>query len=432
FGKYLPPNERSGIVIAAIKAMRDSSVFEKAAATGMLEVIMGDPGFWLADVPKIMSCIHTNLESINMEPARQSVRLLLSLLADRYPTKVVNSLLAISPSEDSSVWNVMLSMPQTLEEILNELLLKLPFPVVFALDTMDACPPHLAPMISRMLHADFGNESDVASYQKPLGMVTLSLLLQNLTSLSETPVMAINMQVLLPRFMDVFKAGDTDVKAKALGVIQNVMAHMTQTEATPIAMELVEELPPLFDNECSQLRERSISLFTVLLRTAERSDERWMKIMKGNARLGLLPLFFRMSDHTANVAEASGEALLAAAELLQWRQLLKLLRTQQLWKIGECLLAQDRSRAEQYLNQSLAYLEDAQASVREAAVRFIGLAARVLRSQEKQLSKIHSALCTLQNDSEASVRSLAAQAISILRPRRDQSRLRRILRALCC
>ena len=35
-------------------------------------------------------------------------------------------------------------------------------------------------------------------------------------------------------------------------------------------------------------------------------------------------------------------------------------------------LVQDRSRAEEYLDQSLPYLRDAQASVQEAAVRLIG------------------------------------------------------------
>jgi len=35
-------------------------------------------------------------------------------------------------------------------------------------------------------------------------------------------------------------------------------------------------------------------------------------------------------------------------------------------------LAQDRSRDEEYLDQSLPYLQDAQASLRDAAVRFIG------------------------------------------------------------
>ena len=35
-------------------------------------------------------------------------------------------------------------------------------------------------------------------------------------------------------------------------------------------------------------------------------------------------------------------------------------------------LARDRSRAEEYLEQSLPYLQDAQASLRDAAIRFIG------------------------------------------------------------
>ena len=36
--------------------------------------------------------------------------------------------------------------------------------------------------------------------------------------------------------------------------------------------------------------------------------------------------------------QASGEALLAAAELLKWKQLRHLLQTQQTWRIGECLV----------------------------------------------------------------------------------------------
>ena len=168
--------------------------------------------------------------------------------------------------------------------------------------------------------------------------------------------------------------------------------------------------------------------------------------------------------------QASGEALLAAAELLKWKELKHLVQTQQTWRVGECLvstapkpwapglsprawavgsaavphlpcsspqptawscilvpwpqghspqglfstalsppctqwegglsavrgagrrvcsghlgrlcdmpiplcslqLVRDRSRAEEYLNRSLPYLKDAQATLREAAVRFIG------------------------------------------------------------
>ncbi|XP_074995271.1 maestro heat-like repeat-containing protein family member 7 [Calonectris borealis] len=155
--------------------------------------------------------------------------------------------------------------------------------------------------------------------------------------------------------------------------------------------------------------------------------------MKNYAQSVLVRLFFRMSDQTDSIAKASGEALLAVAELLKWRQLKHLLQTQQTWRIGECLLAQDRSRAEEYCHQSLPYLKDAQATLREAAVRFIGLAARPLRDQSREkLSEICSALQTLEKDSDPSIRSLIAQTVLLLGSPREQPRSGRTLRALCC
>ncbi|XP_064903902.1 uncharacterized protein LOC110356051 isoform X1 [Columba livia] len=121
--------------------------------------------------------------------------------------------------------------------------------------------------------------------------------------------------------------------------------------------------------ELSQLREISISLFRDLMKMVVGNDKRKMKNM---VRLGLLPLFFRMSDQVQSVAKVAREALLGAAELLRWKQLEDLVQAQQKWRIGESLLEQDRSRAEEYLSQSLLYLGDAQASLREAALRFIG------------------------------------------------------------
>ncbi|XP_069633717.1 uncharacterized protein [Haliaeetus albicilla] len=70
--------------------------------------------------------------------------------------------------------------------------------------------------------------------------------------------------------------------------------------------------------------------------------------------------------------QVSAEALITTAELLKWKELKHLVQTQQTWRTGECLLVQDRSRAEEYLSQSLPYLGDAQATLREVAVRFIG------------------------------------------------------------
>ncbi|XP_071618222.1 maestro heat-like repeat-containing protein family member 7 [Heliangelus exortis] len=238
----------------------------------------------------------------------------------------------------------------------------------------------------------------------------LSLVLSSIATLSESPEMARKMKVLLPDLMEVLQQGSEDNKMKALTVFRNVTGELTREEASPMAVELVDKLLPLFDNELlSELRELSISLFTELLKKVAGKCKRQMR---NQVRRGLLPLCFHMSDNTQSVAEASSQALLAAAELLKWQQLQHLVQTEQTWRIGECLLLQDRARAEDYLDQSLGYLDNAQATLRMEAIRFIGLAARG-QSQQK-LSEMISALQPLENDCKPSVQGLATQTSFIL------------------
>ncbi|XP_064496292.1 uncharacterized protein LOC135405516 isoform X1 [Pseudopipra pipra] len=132
-------------------------------------------------------------------------------------------------------------------------------------------------------------------------------------------------------------------------------------------------------------------------------------------------------------AKASREALLAAAELLKWKTLKHLLQRERLWELGACLLQKSRSRAEDFIHQSLPYLQDPQANVRLAAVRFIGLITRRLREQTTESqADILSALQPLENDWDISVSSLAARTTSILRSPCVQQRPRGLLRALRC
>ncbi|KFQ93902.1 Maestro heat-like repeat-containing protein family member 7, partial [Nipponia nippon] len=438
FAEYLRPSERTDIVLVAVEALGDSGIFDKEVARNVLHVVMRHPDFWLADVPKIMSCIHRNLECIDMESVRQSVESLLVLLTNQSPTQVVISLVKFSPPGDSAgvaMWEVMLSVPQTLERILKEFLSKVQGMKLGSLSTSateDACIPHSAPMASSDFQSeDFAELSRVESSPRHPSLLTVFLFFRGLVTLSERPDTARKMQVLLPHVMEVLQDGNTAVKMKALEVIRNVMGHLKRKEASSIAVQLVEKLLPLFDDESSQMRELSISFFRDMLETVVRSDK---KRMKKKVRRGLLPLFFHKHDETDSVARASGEALLAAAELLKWKELKHLVQTEQTWRIGERLLLQDRSRAEEYCHQSLPYLKDAQASLREAAVRFIGLAARPLRDQSKEkLSELCSALQPMERDSNASVASLAAQTIIIiLSSPRVQPRSGSTLRALCC
>ncbi|XP_052630785.1 maestro heat-like repeat family member 5 [Harpia harpyja] len=277
------------------------------------------------------------------------------------------------------------------------------------------------------------------------------------------------MKVLLEDILKTLQYASEDIQMKALLVFRNILGHMTREEASPIALKLAVKLPPLFSNipcsepdagaspltsatlkplltvgrerlllkfsrlppeqASSQLRESSIRLFGDITQMVVWRHRRQMR---KNVQRGLLPLLFHMSDQTQSVAKASREALLSAAEFLEQKQLKYLTQTEQAWRIGECLLVQDRNRVEDYLWQSLLYLKDAQATVREEAVRFTGLAARHLRDQSaERLREVCDALKPLQEDIEPSICSLAAQTMLIVgSPRKRPAS--GWTRALCC
>ncbi|KAK2524993.1 hypothetical protein Q9233_009040 [Columba guinea] len=416
FAEYLQPSERTDMVLVFIEAMTNSSTFDKVAARNMLGMVKRNCDFWLVDVPKITSCIHKALGCINTAPARRSLMSLIVWMADKCPGEVVSTLLTIAPPGDSTalaLWEVMFSVPHTLQNVLKELLIQLQDRHYRVLYThwVDTAILRLAILASSDLQdEEFAPMYLVMRFLRQRRPVVLSLLLRAMMTLSQRGEMARKMKVMLPDLMWVLQYGNKAIKIKALVVFRNVMAQLEREEASPIAVRLAEFLLPFFDDELSQLRKISISLFRDLMKMVVGNDKSKMKI---TVRRGLLPLFFRMSDQVQSVAKVAREALLGAAELLKWKQLKDLVQAQQKWRIGESLLEQDRSRAEEYLSQSLLYLGDAQASLREAALRFI-------------------AIQPLEEDSEPSICSLAAQTIVIVCSSWKRPRSRWTLRALCC
>ncbi|KAK2514243.1 hypothetical protein Q9966_015830 [Columba livia] len=416
FEEYLQPSERTDMVLVFIEAMSDSSTFDKEAARNMLGMVKRNCDFWLVDVPKITSCIHKALRCINTAPARRSVVSLIVWMADKCPGEVVSTLLTITPPGDSTalaLWEVMFSVPQTLQNVLKELLIQLQdrHYRVFYTHWVDTAILRLAILASSDLQdEEFAPVYLVMRFLRQRRPAVLSLLLRAMMTLSQRGEMARKMEVMLPDLMWVLQYGNKAIKMKALVIFRNVMAQLEREKASPIAVRLAEFLLPFFDDELSQLRKISISLFRDLMKMVVGNDKRKMKNM---VRLGLLPLFFRMSDQVQSVAKVAREALLGAAELLKWKQLEDLVQAQQKWRIGESLLEQDRSRAEEYLSQSLLYLRDAQASLREAALRFI-------------------AIQPLEQDSEPSICSLATQTIVTVCSSWKRPRSRWTLRALCC
>ncbi|KAM6032501.1 maestro heat-like repeat family member 5, partial [Theristicus caerulescens] len=157
-----------------------------------------------------------------------------------------------------------------------------------------------------------------------------SLVLMGLITLLERPETARKIQVLLPDVMEALQDAHKYIRMKALLVFQNVMSHMERKKASRTALQLSEKLLPLFDDDCSQLRELSICLFKDLMKVVVCCDK---KRMKNKVWRGLVPLFFHMSDQNERVAKVSGEALLAVAEILEWEDLKYVIRAQQTWRI---------------------------------------------------------------------------------------------------
>ncbi|XP_064371596.1 maestro heat-like repeat-containing protein family member 7 [Dromaius novaehollandiae] len=220
------------------------------------------------------------------------------------------------------------------------------------------------------------------------------------------------MRFLLPLIMEQLRDADSNISTKALVVLRHVV-HVTGEETVAsIAPQLSAELLLLFDADAVQVRVLSTRLFRdVLAIMLGTKDQQLQK----QVRSSLLPLLFHMEDESCSVRQASREALLRAAKFLKWKQLRQLVETAQTWRIGECLLVRAR-RAEEYLHQSLTYLESPQESLREAAVRFTGLVGQHLRGRSKEkLEDICTALQGLQEDSSPSVCCLATQTILLLR-----------------
>ncbi|PKU43353.1 maestro heat-like repeat-containing protein family member 7 [Limosa lapponica baueri] len=223
--------------------------------------------------------------------------------------------------------------------------------------------------------------SILQSHLKSQDVLLRRLAVRSLVMLSGRCQKAATLQGLLPEVMQRLQDSDSEIRMGALTVLGSTLRLADGKTAGPIALQLFKTLLPLFENESSYVRERSILLCRDAMEVAVGTQRRQMR---KDVRRSLVPLFFHLHDYDPSVAQASSETLHGAAKFLKRRQLRKLLKTEQPWKIGECLLAEGSSRAEEYLQQSLPYLRSPQQPLREAAVRFIGLAGRQLRDGRQE------------------------------------------------
>ncbi|XP_056354441.1 uncharacterized protein LOC130256654 [Oenanthe melanoleuca] len=205
-----------------------------------------------------------------------------------------------------------------------------------------------------------------------------------------------------------------EMRHASIGLCSSIALHLLQVLSTqelcwdlPAMALLVKVLKCLGPRECggsvvkissrylqSKCRERHCLVFRTLLKLIDDPSmddpqvqllsirlfqdmmeyfmEERAKLLENPVHQSILPLFFHYPDKNPHVAEASWETLLCAAKFLKKRDLKNLVKEEKLWKLAECLLAEDRSRAAEHLRQALPYLQSPQEPLREAAVRFTG------------------------------------------------------------
>ncbi|XP_064925433.1 maestro heat-like repeat-containing protein family member 7 isoform X1 [Columba livia] len=200
--------------------------------------------------------------------------------------------------------------------------------------------------------------------------MTRSLLLKGLNVICDTPWMVPKMRFLVQRLTDLLQDADMDMVRMTLSVLRKVVRDPSVPISTPIALQLAERLQPLFDNESWYVRQLSVSIFKKVI---ERVANDGKKLLKTLVHQSLLPLIFHVFDENKAVAATCRDTLLQATAFLKKEKLRQVvLRDQQTEAMGECLLVECRSRAAEYLGQSLTYVQSPQDSIREAAVAFLG------------------------------------------------------------
>ncbi|CAM4671182.1 unnamed protein product [Lepidochelys olivacea] len=389
FGKYFNPSERLDFLLTAIEGMRDTSVHDSVAARHMLHVILWVPSPSLERVSEAVTSIYHNLHSISEPLAQQQLLKALVVLGDQYSEELVTTLLGCSLSCDSvavEMWRVLTSHPKTAGKVLRELL-------------------------DRLQERPLRQHHDVSQQEAGVASVAVGKL-----------------QHQLPVVVEQLHKADRDVISNAITVLRDILAGMDRQSASPVAVRVAEKLLPFFHDEPSKLRVLSITLFKHLLELVREPSRRKMK---EHVLRSLVPLLLLLHDERPNVSQVCWDTLRSAVKFLRWSQLSALVKKKELWRGCDCLVACYKGRAETFLCQTMAFVENLQAPIREAAIRFLGLTARQLdqQSQEK-LEAICNVLKGFQQDSKSSVRCLALQTMLILNACKKHRPARASLRTL--
>ncbi|POI21291.1 hypothetical protein CIB84_014961, partial [Bambusicola thoracicus] len=157
------------------------------------------------------------------------------------------------------------------------------------------------------------------------------------------------MIIFLPCIMELLQDADSDTRAVALPIFSNLLQLLEGVKLSLMALDLAGKLPALMNDESSTVRQLSIDLFLETLNYVEGREKR--KMQEEVCR-SLVLLYLHLYDEEESVA--------------------KLDKTRR-----------RKSAAQDYLGQSLPYLQSPQEPLRREAVRFIGLLGQHMKDQQQ-------------------------------------------------
>ncbi|KAL8202312.1 UNVERIFIED_CONTAM: hypothetical protein K2H54_009931 [Gekko kuhli] len=253
-----------------------------------------------------------------------------------------------------------------------------------------------------------------------------SLALDGLLAVADKPEQVWKLLPLLPEVANNLQESDLPNTRRLFSQLQRSLEDIS---SPALAADAAGHLLPLFDAECYVARNFSIHNFRAMLgRGATRA-------LRDLALRSLAPLLLHLHDESSIVVEACWQTLSTAAILLGHRKLHRLVLIRDKW--STCRIFGKRFRkvaACSFQEQILGHLRSPQVSVREAAIRILGLLGEETRDRRK-LEVINRALRGMRSDEQESIRSCAVLAIYALEalPDEDPPRwsLRERLRRLC-
>ncbi|XP_044871572.1 maestro heat-like repeat-containing protein family member 7 [Mauremys mutica] len=161
------------------------------------------------------------------------------------------------------------------------------------------------------------------------------LALKGLLNLALRPEKVRKLQRLLPDVLERLQEVDRDIISKAIAVLKHLLAGMDRQSASRAAVQVAEQLLPLFDDVSSKLRVLSITLFKDLLELVRGPNRRQMK---EHVLQSLVPLLLLVHDERPNVSQVCWDTLSSAAQFLRWHQLSGLIQHKETWQSCDCLV----------------------------------------------------------------------------------------------